>query len=174
MVQAVFRYYGISPWEVEVLYGYFRSRFDVVQDEIEPDDADFVSKLSLHIPVAFSEEFFAWFDFRRWEKVKSLFKEIKRRRGSGNALKINLIFIGEPSITFTMDSEDRQWFDNSVEKMDFVLELLPYHLDREKIPPGTTNISYRFDSRTIRWRLHRAIADKEYMFRGDGWAPIEE
>lgn len=174
MAQTVFRYYGISPWEIEVLYGYFRSRFDVVQDEIEPDDVEFVSKLSLYIPVAFSEEFFIWFDYRRWEKVKSLFKEIKRRRGSGNALKVDLIFSGEPTITFTMDSEDKQWFDNSVEKIDFVLELLPYHLDKDKVPPNTTTISYRFDSKTVRWRLYRAIADTEYLFRGDGWAPIEE
>lgn len=174
MAQTVFQYYGISPWEIEVLYGYFRSRFDVIQDEIESDDAAFVSKLSLYIPVAFSEEFFVWFDYRRWEKVKSLFKEIKRRRGSGNALKVNLIFTGDPTITFTMDSEDKQWFDNSVEKMDFVLELLPYHLDKDKIPPNTTNISYRFDSKTVRWRLYRATADTEYLFRGDSWAPVEE
>lgn len=175
MARVTFQYYGISPWEIEVLYGYFSSRFDVVQNEIEPDDPGFVSKLSLFIPVAFNEEFFVWFDYRRWEKVKSLFKEIKRRRGSGNALKIKLVFTGVPTITFEMDSDDKQWFDNSVEKIDFVLELLPYHLDPEKIPANTSTVSYRFDSRTIRWRLYRAVSGGvQYVFRGDGWAPIEE
>ena len=174
MAQVKFRYYGISPWEVEVMYGYFSSRFEVVQDEIEQDEAEFVSKMTIYVPVAFSEEFFAWFEYRRWERVKALLKELKRRRGSGNALKIELVFAGLPGITFSIDSEEKQWFDNSVEKIDFVLELLPYHLDSGKLPAGTRAVSYYFDSRTVRWRLHRALADVEYAFRGDRWAPVEE
>ncbi len=33
-----------------------------------------------------------------------------------------------------MDTDDRHLYNNSVEKIDFVLELLPYHLDPEKLP----------------------------------------
>lgn len=163
-------YYGISPWEIEVLYGYFRSRFDVVQKEIEPDEPEFVSKMTVDIPAAFSDEFFKWFEYRRWEKVKALFKEMKRRRGSGNAVKINLVFAGNPGVVFSVDSQDKQWFDNSVEKIDFVLELLPYHMDPTKLPPGTRSVSYRFDPDSARWRLGSASTiDGRYAFRGDGW-----
>ena len=166
-------YYGISPWEIEVLYGFLNSHFTIIQNEIEPNDENFVSFLDIEIPLAFSEEFFQWFDFKRWEKVKDIFKEMKRRRGSGNALKIKINFSGKPKIIFTIDIEDKRWFDNAIEKIDFVLELLPYHLDPQKIPSEISEIMYKFDSESIRWRLDTASSeDKKYTFRGDSWKEI--
>lgn len=173
MARTVFRYWGISPWEIEVLYGYFSSRFDVVQEEIEQEDTRFASHIAVRMPVAFSDEFFRWFEYRRWERVKALFKEMKRRRGSGNAIRVDLVFEGNRSILFRMDSEDKQWFDNSVEKLDFVLELLPYHT--QKLPPATHTMEYRFDTQAVRWRLHEARAgDRAYRFRGDRWHMMED
>lgn len=164
------KYYGISPWEMEVAYGYFNSLFEVVQEEIEPDNPDFVSVLRLDIPIAFSMEFFDWFNFKRWENVKALFKEMKRRRGRGHALQIQVFFAGNPNIKFVIDSESRQWFDNSVEKIDFVLELLPYHLDPEKLPAQVTEVIYRFDEGAKRWRLNTAFAAKRrFEFKENGW-----
>ena len=119
------RYYGISPWEIEVLYSYLNARFSISLKEIEPDDEDFVSFLNWDIPLAFNKEFFDWFDFKRWEKIKAVFKELKRRRGSGNALKIKINFLGNPKISFILDTKEKIWFDNALEKIDFVLELLP-------------------------------------------------
>ena len=43
-------YYGISPWEIEVLYGFLNSRFTVLQEEIENNDENFVSFLDIDIP----------------------------------------------------------------------------------------------------------------------------
>lgn len=167
------QYYGISPWEIEVIYGYLNSRFSIIQEEIEANDDNFVSFLNLDIPLAFNEEFFKWFDFRRWEKMKSVFKEMKRRRGSGNALKININFLGKPKIVFVLDTEDRQWYDNAIEKIDFVLELLPYHLDPEKLPSDVLEIVYKFDPESVRWRLNTATSEnKKYVFRGDSWSVI--
>lgn len=167
------QYYGISPWEIEVIYGYLNSRFSVTQEEIEANDENFVSFLNLDIPLAFNEEFFKWFDFRRWEKMKAVFKEMKRRRGTGNALKININFLGNPKIVFVLDTEDRQWYDNAIEKIDFVLELLPYHLDPEKLPSDVLEIIYKFDPESIRWRLNTATSEnKRYVFRGDRWNAV--
>jgi len=167
------KYYGISPWEIEVIYGYLNSRFSVIQEEIEVSEEGFVSFLNLDIPLAFNEEFFKWFDFRRWEKIKDVFKEMKRRRGTGNALKININFLGSPKIVFVIDVEDKQWYDNAIEKIDFVLELLPYHLDPEKIPSDILEIIYKFDPESIRWRLSNAVSqNKKYVFRGDKWNAI--
>ena len=172
-LKTTLRYYGISPWEIEVLYGFLNSHFTIIQDEIEQDDTDFVSSLDMDIPLAFNEEFFQWFDFKRWEKIKAVFKEMKRRRGSGNALKIRINFLGNPKIVFTIDIEDRQWFDNALEKIDFVLELLPYHLDPKKMPSNISEIIYKFDSDSIRWRLNTASSEnKKYTFRGDIWKEI--
>ncbi len=167
------QYYGISPWEIEVIYGYLNSRFSIIQEEIEVNDDNFVSFLNLDIPLAFNEEFFKWFDFRRWEKMKAVFKEMKRRRGTGNALKIIINFFGTPKIVFVLDTEDRQWYDNAVEKIDFVLELLPYHLDPEKMPSDVLEIIYKFDPESIRWRLNTAKSEnKKYVFRGDRWNAV--
>ena len=172
-VKVTLRYYGISPWEIEVLYGYLNSRFTIIQNEIEADDENFVSFLDIDIPLQFNEEFFQWFDFKRWEQIKAVFKEMKRRRGSGNALKIVINFSGNPKIVFRIDIKDKQWFDNALEKIDFVLELLPYHLDPKKIPSEISEIIYKFDSESIRWRLDTASSEnKKYTFREDTWNEI--
>jgi len=163
-------YYGISPWEIEVLYGFLNSHFTIIQDEIKPNDDDFVSFLDINIPLAFNDEFFQWFEFKRWEKVKSVFKEMKRRRGNGNALKIKINFSGNPKIIFNIDTQDRQWFDNAIEKIDSILELLPYHLDPQKTPSEISEIIYKFDSESIRWRLSNALSqNKKYTFKDELW-----
>ena len=167
------KYYGISPWEIEVIYGYFNSRFIISQEEIEPNDKEFVSFLDIEIPLTFNDEFFQWFEYRRWEKIKDVFKEMKRRRGSGNAIKIQLNFLGNPKIVFVLDIEDKRWYDNAIEKIDFVLELLPYHLNPEKLPSDIVEIIYKFDIESIRWRLNSAKSnEKRYFFRGDSWNEI--
>ncbi len=167
------KYYGISPWEIEVIYGLFKDRFKVNQEEIEQDEPDFVSMLNVPIPLSFNEEFFKWFEFRRWDKVKAIFKEMKRRRGSGNAIKICVSFIGNPKIQFIIDANDSQWFNNAVEKIDFVLELLPYHLDPEKLPKDVSEVIYQFDPEAARWRLNTAfVRDKKFVFAGNGWKLI--
>ncbi len=172
-VKVTLQYYGISPWEIEVLYGFLNSHFTIIQDEIESNDEHFVSYLELKIPLTFNEEFFQWFDFKRWEKVKSVFKEMKRRRGSSNALKININFSGNPKIIFVIDSVDRQKFNNAVEKIDSVLELLQYHLDPKKIPAGISEINYKFDTESVRWRLNSALAEnKKYIFNKESWEEI--
>ena len=58
-LKTTLRYYGISPWEIEVLYGFLNSHFTVIQDEIDPDDENFVSFLDMEIPLAFNEAFFS-------------------------------------------------------------------------------------------------------------------
>ena len=168
-------YYGISPWEIEVLYGFLNPRFTVLQKEIENNDENFVSFLDIDIPLEFNEAFFKWFDFKRWEQVKDVLKEYKRRRGRRNALKIRINFAGNPKIVFTVDVVDRQWFNNAVEKMDFVIELLQHHLDPKKLPPRVREINYKFDVESVRWRLDIAKSkDKEYQFRGDNWKEIQK
>jgi len=172
-LKTTLRYYGISPWEIEVLYGFLNSHFTIIQDEIEPTDEDFVSFLEMEIPLPFNEAFFQWFDFKRWEKVKAIFKEIKRRRGGRHALKIKINFSGNPRIIFIIDSEDRHRFNNAIEKIDFVLELLPYHFNPEKLPSGILEIMYKFDSKSVRWRLNTALSEnKKYTFMGDSWKEI--
>jgi len=164
------KYYGISPWELEVIYGLLNSRFKVNEEEIEPEDPNFVSMLILPIPLSFNEEFFKWFEFRRWDKVIAIFKEMKRRRGSRRAIKIDVSFLGDPKIRFIVDSTETEWFNKAVEKIEFVLELIPYHLDPSKIPANVHEVEYKFDNEGVRWRLHTAMVGQDrFVFSKNQW-----
>ena len=164
------RFYGISPWEIEVLYGILNDKFTVVQEETEQTDPNFVSLIIITIPIQFSEEFFKWFEFKRWEKIKSIIKEMKRRRGSGNAIKIEIIFTGEPSIRFIIDLHEKHFFNNATEKIDNIVELLQYHLSGNDTPENVSEVVYKFDTDPGRWKLNMIIADdKKFISTEKGW-----
>ena len=149
------KYYGISPWEIEVIYDLFNGKFMISQEEIEMDESEetFVSALTIDIPIPFSEEFFKWFEFKAWEKVKSIIKEMKRRRGKGHAIMIEIIFAGNPNVRFLTDSDENHDFNSAIEKIDFVVELLPYHLKDNNIPDNPTKVLYKYDIGSGKWKL---------------------
>ena len=149
------KYYGISPWEIEVIYDLFNGKFMILQEEIEmeEDEEIFVSALTIDIPIPFSEEFFKWFEFKAWEKVKSIIKEMKRRRGKGHAIMIEIIFVGNPNVRFVTDSDENHDFNSAIEKIDFVVELLPYHLKDNNMPDNPTEVLYKYDIRSGKWRF---------------------
>ena len=98
---------------------------------------------------------------------------MKRRRGDGKAIKIDLSFAGEPSIRFIIDTDEGQWFRTSVEKIDFLLELLQYHLDPKKLPDNVTEVEYHFDIDAVRWRMNTVISNgKKFQNSKDGWKII--
>ena len=98
---------------------------------------------------------------------------MKRRRGDGKALRIKLNFSGEPDISFVIQSDQSHWFKMEVEKIDFVVELLPYHLDEEKLPKGVKSVIYDFDQDAARWRLNTVFTDeKKFVNSVNGWKLI--
>ena len=148
------RYYGISPWEIEVIYDSFNKKFSIIQDEIEQTEENFVSALTINIPIPFTEEFFKWFEFKAWEKVKSIIKEMKRRRGKGHAIMVEIIFAGKPNVRFVTDLNENHDFNSAIEKIDFVVELLPFHLNDSNISNDFDGeVSYRYDVGSGKWKL---------------------
>ena len=147
------RYYGISPWEIEVIYDIFNGKFSIIQEETEQNKENFVSALTIDIPLPFSEEFFNWFEFKAWEKVKSIIKEMKRRRGKGNAIIVEIVFAGKPSVRFVTDLNENHNFNSAIEKIDFVVELLPYHLNDNNMPNEPTEVLYKYDIVSGKWKL---------------------
>jgi len=169
-------YYGISPWEIEVIYGLFNEKFRILQEETEQNKENFVSALTIDIPLSFSEEFFKWFEFRAWERVKSIIKEMKRRRGKGNAIVVEIIFTGEPNVRFVTDLNENHDFNSAIEKIDFVVELLPYHLNDSNIPSDPSEVLYKYDIESGKWKLNQVwtgIGDsaerKKFSFTKKGW-----
>jgi len=160
------RYYGISPWEIEVIYDLFNGKFMILQEEIEMEEGEetFVSALTIDIPIPFSEEFFKWFEFKAWEKVKSIIKEMKRRRGKGHAILIEIIFAGNPNVRFVTDSDENHNFNSAIEKIDFVVELLPYHLKDDNMPDDPTEILYKYDVKSGKWTLDSVLTKQKRFF----------
>jgi hypothetical protein len=172
-------YYGISPWEIEVIYGLFNEKFRILQEETEQNKENFVSALTIDIPILFSEEFFKWFEFRAWEKVKSIIKEMKRRRGKGNAIIVEILFTGEPNVRFVIDLNESHDFNSAVEKIDFVVELLPYHLNDSNIPSDPSEVLYKYDIESGKWKLNQvwtgfggSAERKKFILTKKGWNVI--
>ena len=169
-------YYGISPWEIEVIYGLFNEKFRILQEETEQNKENFVSALNIDIPLPFSEEFFKWFEFRAWERVKSIIKEMKGRRGKGNAIVVEIFFVGEPNVRFVIDLNENHDFNSAVEKIDFVVELFPYHLNDSNIPSDPSEVLYKYDIESGKWKLNQvwtgfggSAGRKKFIFTKKGW-----
>jgi len=154
-------YYGISPWEIEVIYGLFSGKFRIQQEETEQNKENFVSALTIDIPLSFSEEFFKWFEFREWEKVKHIIKEMKRRRGKGNAVIVEILFTGDPNVRFVTDLSENHNFNSAIEKIDSVVELLPYHLNDTNISNDLSEAVYKYDIESGRWRLNSVLVGQK-------------
>ena len=164
------RYYGISPWEIEVVYNLFNEKFEIIQEEIDQTGVNFVSALTIVIPLTFSEEFFKWFEFRAWERVKHIIKEMKRRRVKGNAIIVEILFTGNPNVRFVTDLNENHNFNSAIEKIDFVVELLPYHLNDNNIPNNLSEVVYKYDIESGKWRLNSVLAGQEkFVLTKKGW-----
>jgi len=189
------RYYGISPWEIEVIYNLFNEKFEVIQDVTERNEyfkgwnaesrEEFVSALTITIPLPFSEEFFKWFGFKAWEKVKSIIKEMKRRRGNRKAIWVEILFENEewnekitepgespilsdkderlpdyPHVKFVIDSSENHIFNSAIEKIDVMVELLPYHLNHSKIKNWCKPmiVDYTYDVGYSKWYVSHVLS----------------
>ena len=171
------RYYGISPWEIEVIYNIFNKKFEVIEDvterheylqhlgskSLQMDCEECVSALTITIPLPFSEEFFKWFEFREWDQVKRIIKEMKRRRGNRKAIMVQILFgcwvDGQmsipdyPNVQFVINSNESHDFNSAIEKIDFMVELLPYHLNHRRVKEigRTTQVTYRYATDSGKW-----------------------
>ena len=189
------RYYGISPWEIEVIYNIFNEKFEVIQEATERDEyfkgwndlarEEFVSALTITISLPFSEEFFKWFGFKAWEKVKSIIKEMKRRRGNRKAIWVEILFENEewnekitepgespilsdkderlpdyPHVKFVIDSSENHIFNSAIEKIDVMVELLPYHLNHSKIKNWCKPmiVDYTYDVTFSKWYVGHVLS----------------
>jgi hypothetical protein len=164
------RFYGISPWELEVIYALFNSLFAVSEHPDAEQEDEYTTMVDIILPLAFNDAFFKWFGSSRWDKVKGILKELKRRRGSGKTLRVYMKFTSKPNITFMVDLEQRNQFDAAIDKIDFLLELIPYHLDPKKLPHDITEVLYHFDEMPGKWTISSATSTKQtYLFSQNEW-----
>lgn len=148
-------YFGISPLEIEVIYNTL-SKFSVVDEgKILVEESEYVSLLNIEFPVAYDEFFFQSFGFDNWQKIKFVFKEMKRRRGR-KRFKITLSFCGistdiNSKLVFSLTSEIGPQFEFAIEKIEHIIDTI--HIEIKNLESKRQSVSYTFDAIAMKWVL---------------------
>jgi hypothetical protein len=148
-------YFGISPLEIEVIYDTLSKFLLVDEGEILVDESEYVSLLNIEFPVAYDEYFFESFGFDNWQKIKYVFKEMKRRRGR-KRFKITLSFCGistdiNSKLVFSLTSEIGPQFEYAIEKIEHIIDTI--HIEIKNLESKRQSISYTYDAIAMKWVL---------------------
>lgn len=148
-------YFGISPFEIEVIYNTLSKFLVVDEEEILVEESEYVSLLNIEFPVAYDEYFFQSFGFDNWEKIKYVFKEMKRRRGR-KRFKITLSFCGistniNSKLVFSLTSEIGPQFEFAIEKIEHIIDTI--HTEIKNLESKRQSVSYTFDVIAMKWVL---------------------
>jgi hypothetical protein len=148
-------YFGMSPFEIEVIYNTL-SKFSLVnEDKILLEESEYVSLLNIEFPVSYDEYFFQSFGFDNWQKIKYVFKEMKRRRGR-KGFKIILSFCGvstdvNSKLDFCLTSEIGPQFEYAIEKIEHITDAI--HAEIKNLDSKRQFMSYKYDANAMKWIL---------------------
>lgn len=148
-------YFGMSPFEIEVIYNTL-SKFSLVnEDKILLEESEYVSLLNIEFPVPYDEYFFQSFGFDNWQKIKYVFKEMKRRRGR-KGFKIILSFCGvstdvNSKLQFCLTSEIGPQFEYAIEKIEHITDAI--HVEIKNLDSKRQFMSYKYDANAMKWIL---------------------
>jgi len=148
-------YFGISPLEIEVIYNTLSKFLLVDEGKILVEESEYVSLLNIEFPVAYDEYFFQSFGFDNWQKIKFVFKEMKRRRGR-KRFKITLSFCGistdiNPKLVFSLTSEIGPQFEHAIEKIEHIIDTI--HIEIKNLESNRQSMSYTYDAIAMKWVL---------------------
>jgi hypothetical protein len=176
---AALYHYGISPWEIEVIYDTLNRSFEVEEKQLTPDDPQYVSMVEIRFPVPYNETFFQQeFTMDSWFKIKGVIKDIKKRRGR-KGIKVFIIFSGfgnyndndnnkKISIVFPLQSRGDRHFEMGIEKIEYLVDIVPVQL--QLIPPGVEEIWYMYDEASYKWGPSIAKTSTiNYLFKNNEW-----
>ena len=148
-------YFGISPFEIEVIYNTLSKFLLVDEGNILVEDSEYVSLLNIEFPVAYDEYFFQSFGFDNWQKIKYVLKEMKRRRGR-KRFKITLSFCGistdiNSKLVFSLTSEIGPQFEHAIEKIEHIIDTI--HIEIKNLESKRQSMSYTYDDIAMKWVL---------------------
>jgi hypothetical protein len=146
-----FEYYGLSPFEIEVIYNIL-SKFCAVDEKILGEESGYVTLLKINFPVPYDDNFFRLFGYDNWQNFKVLFNEMKRRRGN-KGLKIVLSFSGisdeiNLGIVFLLTNDLGPQFEYAIEKIEHITDSVHIQVNHE---PGKQFAIYSFDVIAMKW-----------------------
>lgn len=146
-------YYGVSPYESEAIYNTL-SKFSGVS-EIKLEESEYLSLLNIEFPVPYDDYFFQTFGFDNWQKIKYIFKEMKRRRGRKD-FKIILSFSGistdtNSRLVFSLTSDIGPQFEYALEKLAHMADSV--HTQIRNLETNRPVMSYTYDAIAMKWVL---------------------
>jgi hypothetical protein len=150
----LFRYYGISTSEIEVIYNSLCKVFPVYEElDVHDPDSNYVSFVEIHFPIPYGDSFFLLIGADTWNTIKGVLKEMKRRRGH-KGLKVLLSFDGIPiepnmNIVFSVVVDRGSDFDKAIEKIEFLGDVMPFQI--KSLGRKTNKITYNFDETCSKW-----------------------
>ena len=154
---AKFYYYGLSPFEIEAIYSTLKRFFGAVEDQqLQANDASYASMIEIGFPIPFDESFFKVLTLEGWFRIKSLIKEMKRRRGK-KGIKIFLRFDGimeriNSQLLFSLLNKNDRDFEMGLEKIEYLVDIISIQLD--KLPATAELIEYSYDEASHKWNPH--------------------
>ena len=148
-------YFGISPFEIEVIYNILSKFFPVDEEKILTEESGYVSLLNIEFPTPYDEYFFQSLGFDNWQKIKYLFKEMKRRRGK-KAFKITLSFCGisadiNSKVDFLLTNEIGPQFEYAIEKIEHAIDSI--HQEITNLGSKRQFMIYTYDASAMKWLL---------------------
>ncbi len=151
---AKFYYYGISPFEIEAIYSTLKRFFETVEDEqLQANDTSYASMIEIGFPIPFNESFFQLLTVEGWFRIKSMIKEMKRRRGKKGIktfLRFNGIMQGmNLQLLFSLINKNDRDFEMGLEKIEYLVDIVPIQLD--KLPDNIEVVEYSYDEVTHKW-----------------------
>jgi len=148
-------YFGISPFEIEVIYNTLSKFFPVDEEKILTEESGYVSLLNIEFPTPYDEYFFQSLGFDNWQKIKYLFKEMKRRRGK-KPFKITLSFCGisadiNSKVDFLLTNEIGPQFEYAIEKIEHAIDSI--HQEITNLGSKRQFMIYTYDASAMKWLL---------------------
>ena len=145
-------YYGLSPYELEALYSSL-ARFSGV-DEKKLDNSEYTSLLNIEFSVPYDDNFFRSFGFDNWQRIKFIFKEMKRRRGKKD-FKLSLSFSGSTDsnskLVFSLTGDIGAQFEYALEKIAHMVDSINMRI--KNLETNRQVISYSYDAVNMKWIL---------------------
>jgi hypothetical protein len=168
---AIFHHYGISPWEIEVVFNTLCRSFEVEEKQLQPDDPQYVSMIEIGFPAAYGESFFQAFTMDSWFKIKGLIKDVKRRRGR-KGVKAFIRFAGycneRIDVVFPLLTRGDRQFEMGIEKIEYLVDVVPLQL--KAVPPKTEEVWYSYDEASFKWSPSVAKSNNiNYLYKNDEW-----
>ena len=148
-------HFGISPFEIEFIYNTLSKLSPVDEKKILNGESEYVSLLNIEFPAIYDEYFFQSLGLDNWQKIKYLFKEMKRRRGK-KAFKITLSFRGiseemNSKVDFLLTNEIGPQFEYAIEKIEHAVE--PIHQEITSLGSKKQFMIYTYDASAMKWLL---------------------